>query len=305
MLQLPLMMALKDGSIKRVRDLIDRLAAEFKLTNHERAERFPSGETKFEKRVWFALLNLKNAGLAESNARGTVQIAAAGVNVVSNPPQIIDRAFLMRFDSYRAKNVVSRVPAERGIENARLNPTPLVELVDSDPTPDDQMEAAYRAHRKIMEGQLLEQVRVAGHRFFEKVVVDVLVAMGYGGGRLNAGVAFQTTGDGGVDGVINEDALGLDRVYIQAKCNAENNSVGRPPLQGFVGALHTKRATKGVFVTTSSFTSHAREYAEDHGNIALIDGAKLVALMLDFNVGASPAGIYQLKKIDHDYFDGS
>ncbi|RZJ24207.1 MAG: restriction endonuclease [Haliea sp.] len=317
---LPLLRAIGDGDAHRVRDLTARLADEFGLTDEERVQRLPSGTNLvFANRLWWAVLFLKRATLLAAPQRGAVQITERGKVVLADPPAAIDHAYLLTFPEYVAAQQQARRQVDEGGSGAAVmdgsgvpgtnaggpgSATAATEAPE-DTSPEEQLAIAYTSHRRQLETELLEQVLAAGHRFFEQVVIDVLLAIGYGGSRADAGRAFQTTGDGGVDGVINEDLLGLDRIYVQAKCNKPDNVVGRDRLQAFAGALRGQRASKGVFVTTSAFTRGAREYATDVGNIALIDGAKLVALMADHNVGVSPAGRYELKKIDSDYFEGS
>lgn len=302
---LHLLRALADGSQHRVRDLIGELADGFTLTDEERIERLPSGANAiFGNRVWWSVLGLKQAALLTAPQRGAVQITERGKHVLSDPPTVIDRAFLSQFPEFvaqrRKKAEGSDVALSEGNHaasdsvGASAAAPSVAPDAPEDAPPEELLEVAYEAHRRLLESELLEQVREAGHRFFERVVIDVLLAMGYGGSRKDAGRAFQASGDGGVDGVINEDVLGLDRIYVQAKCNKEDNTVQRDRIQAFAGALHGQRATKGVFVTTSSFSRGAIEYAADVGNIALIDGAKLVGLMVDHNVGVSSAGRYEL-----------
>jgi len=173
----------------------------------------------------------------------------------------------------------------------------------TDQTPEDALASAYQKLRKNLEDELLDQIKSASAAFFERLVIDLLVAMGYGGSRQDAGRAVGRSGDGGIDGIIKEDKLGLDVIYVQAK--RWEGTVGRPEIQKFAGALQGQRANKGVFITTSTFTRDAEEYANViNSKIILIDGERLASLMVDHNVGVAPVGVYELKKIDSDYFEG-
>jgi restriction system protein len=215
----------------------------------------------------------------------------------------IDAADLEQFEEFRAFRSRRREVSEHGSESsapiadAQL-PTPL-----TTETPEDRLASAYRGLRQELELDLLEQVKTSAPAFFEQLVIDLLVAMGYGGSRQDAGRAIGKSGDGGIDGIIKEDKLGLDAIYVQAK--RWEGTVGRPEIQKFAGALQGHRAVKGVFITTSSFTREALEYAAMiNTRIILIGGKELVGLMIDHNVGVSTIGVYEVKKIDADYFEG-
>jgi restriction system protein len=170
-------------------------------------------------------------------------------------------------------------------------------------TPEERMATAYQTLRADLQADLIEQVKSASPPFFERLVVDLLLAMGYGGSRQDAGRAIGKSGDGGIDGIIKEDKLGLDVIYIQAK--RWEGTVGRPEVQKFAGALQGHRASKGVFITTSSFTREAEEYANAiNTKLILINGAVLTELMIDHNVGVATTGTYELKRVDADYFEG-
>jgi restriction system protein len=180
---------------------------------------------------------------------------------------------------------------------------PSVPEPPQDQTPEDLLASAYRRLRRDLEIELIEQVKAASPTFFERLVIDLLVAMGYGGSRQDAGRAIGKSGDGGIDGIIKEDKLGLDVIYVQAK--RWEGTVGRPEIQKFAGALQGQRAAKGIFITTSTYSRDAIEYAEIiNSKIILIDGEQLAGLMIDHNVGVSTVGMYELKRIDNDYFEG-
>ncbi len=238
--------------------------------------------------------------------RGLFEITDEGRRLLASSPSHISAKMLEQYPSFRDFKGRKRDKAdirERGIEEQLLSP--IVDPVEpvAEGTPEDALAAAYRKLRATLEADLLEQVKSASPAFFERLVVDLLIAMGYGGSRQDAGRAIGRSGDGGIDGIINEDRLGLDVIYVQAK--RWEGSVGRPEIQKFAGALQGQRATKGVFITTSSFTRDAEDYANViHSKIILMDGDRLASLMVDFNVGVTPVGSYELKKIDSDYFEG-
>ena len=199
--------------------------------------------------------------------------------------------------------LLERFPQFQEFRNRRRDKvaTPTESIADSAQTPEDSLAVAYRKLRDDIEAELLQQVRDSSPAFFEKLVVDLLVKMGYGGSRQDAGCAIGRSGDGGIDGIINEDRLGLDVIYVQAK--RWDATVGRPEIQRFAGALQGQRARKGVFITTSGFSQDAEEYAARiDSRIILMDGARLARLMVDFNVGVSTEGVYEVKKINSDYF---
>lgn len=297
---LPLMRFSADGKEHRVREAIEHLAAEFRLSDQERAELLPSGSTTvFENRVGWARTYLKQAGLLRSQKRGVFQITDVGQALLAENPVRIDTALLERYEPFRAFKARRRAkdPVAESTDGS-------TEGADSDLTPEDALAAAYKKLRRDLEAELLEQVKTSSPAFFERLVVDLLVAMGYGGSRQDAGKAIGRGRDEGIDGIIKEDRLGLDTIYIQAK--RWEGVVGRPEIQKFAGALQGQRAHKGVFLTTSSFTRDAEEYAGNiTSRIILIDGETLAGLMVDHNVGVSRVGMYELKRLDSDYFEGA
>jgi len=300
-LMLPLLKLAADGGEHRFRDAIERLASEFAISDAERAELLPSGTAPlFDNRVGWARTYLKQAGLLRSPKRGAFQITEPGRRLLAENPKFIDVALLDRYEPFR--DFRSRRRDKNEVETETEIKTPPPEP-PSDQTPEDALAVAYQKLRRNLETELLEQVKAASPAFFERLVIDLLVAMGYGGSRQDAGRAIGRSGDEGIDGIIKEDKLGLDVIYVQAK--RWDGAVGRPEIQKFAGALQGQRANKGVFITTSTFTRDAEDYANViNSKIILIDGQRLSMLMVDHNVGVALVGLYELKRIDSDYFEG-
>jgi restriction system protein len=300
---LPLLQLAGDGSEHRFRDAVEKLATHFALTDEERGELLPSGTAPtFDNRLGWARTYLKQAGLLESPKRGFFQITGRGKDLLAQGPAKIDLELLERFEEYRAFR------SRRREASAETPPSVSVKLVEAQElpltqTPEDVLASAYRRLRRDLEQDLLEQAKASSPAFFERLVIDLLVAMGYGGSRQDAGRAIGRSGDGGIDGMIKEDKLGLDVIYVQAK--KWEGTVGRPEIQKFAGALQGQRANKGVFITTSSFSKEAADYVGViNSKIILVDGERLAALMVDHGVGVSTVGMYELKRVDSDYFDG-
>lgn len=299
-LMLPVLRLSSDGVEHRFRDAVEALAAEFQLTPTERSELLPSGTAPvFDNRVGWARTYLKQAGLIESPKRGFFRITDRGKSVLRENLTRIDAKFLDRFEEFRE----FRTRRSEEMSSASPSPTHVERGSVEAETPEDQLAAAYRRLRHDLEVELLAQVKSSTPAFFERLVIDLLVGMGYGGSRQDAGRAIGKTGDGGIDGIIKEDKLGLDVIYVQAK--RWDGTVGRPEIQKFAGALQGHRAAKGVFITTSSYSKDALEYVNMiNTKIILIGGEELAALMIDHNVGVATVGMYELKKIDTDYFEG-
>ena len=300
-LMLPVLKLASDGREHRFRDAIEQLASEFELGDAERAELLPSGNQPiFDNRVGWARSYLKQAGLLQSPKRGVLQITEVGKALLAENPRRIDAALLERYEAFRAFRSRRRDAneAEPQAEVPQARPEPA-----TDQTPEDALASAYQKLRKSLEGELLEQVKSSSPAFFERLVIDLLVGMGYGGSRQDAGRAIGRSGDEGIDGIIKEDRLGLDAIYVQAK--KWDSTVGRPEIQKFAGALQGQRANKGVFITTSEFSREAHDYVNAiNAKIILIDGRRLAQLMVDHGVGVTPIGTYELKRIDSDYFEG-
>lgn len=304
---LPLLRLASDGVEHRFRDAVEQLATHFTLTDAERAEMLPSGTAPlFDNRLGWARTYLKQAGLLENTRRGYFKITSRGKAALNNNQGRIDVGFLDQFEEFRAfrnrkrDNTSDAFTPLSGAANQ--NEASLLET-PNDQTPEDLLALAYRRLRSNLELDLIEQVKASSPAFFERLVIDLLVSMGYGGSRRDAGRAIGKSGDGGIDGIIKEDKLGLDVIYVQAK--RWDGTVGRPEVQKFAGALQGQRANKGIFITTSSYSREAIEYAAMiSAKIILIDGEQLAALMIDHNVGVSLVGTYELKKLDADYFEG-
>lgn len=295
-LMLPLLRLASDGADHSFREAVEQLSEEFSLTDEERSELLPSGAAHvFTSRVGWARTYLKQAGLLSTSRRGVFRITADGSGILAKQPLRVDNNLLNQFDSFRAFRQRGRTNDDAALQVA-FEPT-------TEQTPEDAMAAAYQRVRKELEAELLEAIKSATPAFFEHLVVDLLVAMGYGGSRQDAGRAIGKSGDGGIDGMIKEDRLGLDVIYVQAK--RWEGVVGRPEIQKFAGALQGQRAAKGVFITTSSYSKEAIDYASVIASkIILIDGTMLVGLMVDHNIAVAKVGTYELKRIDTDYFEG-
>jgi restriction system protein len=301
-LMLPLLRLAAHGGESKYRSAVENLAQEFELTDGERSELLPSGTAPlFDNRVGWAMTYLKQAGLLSSSKRGWFQITERGLALLARGPERIDIQILGQYPEFRefrnrrreGINQASAVSAVHGDYDP----------IDRHQTPEDQLATAYQRLRQELEIELLGQIKASSFVFFERLVIDLLLAMGYGGSRQDAGRAVGKSGDGGVDGIIKEDKLGLDVIYVQAK--RWDSTVGRPEIQKFAGALEGHRASKGVFITTSSYSREAVEYVNMISKkVILIDGQELSRLMVDHNVGVSPIGMYELKKIDADYFEG-
>lgn len=270
------------------------LAEEFALSDTDLAELLPSGrQTTFANRVAWAYSYLKQAGLISSPKRGAYEITTRGRTILAENPTRIDIPFLTRFPEFQAFRQAS---------SDTLSESPAPSAATAILTPDEQIRAGYKRLRESLAVQLLDRTLAVSPSSFERLVVDVLVGLGYGGSRLDAAEVVGGGGDEGIDGIIKEDRLGLDSIYVQAK--RWQNTVGRPEIQRFAGALQGHRARKGIFITTSSFSSEAISYARGlQTTIVLIDGHQLAELMMDAGVGVSPAEEIRILKPDEDYFD--
>ena len=287
---LPILEVIQDASDWQMKQVTAAISDRFNLTDEERAEMLPAGYTRaIVNRVGWAKHYLKQAGLVLSPTRGVVRISPDGTAVLSQRPHHIDMKYLERFPAYvefRAKKGTSSKEAIAAGGNDA------VAEAESSETPEERIESAYQEMRAALADELLQQVKNGEDQFFERMVVELLVAMGYGGSFKDAGKAVGKSGDGGIDGVIKEDKLGLDVVVIQAKKWTEN-SVGRPAVQSFAGSMEGFRASKGVFITTSTFSQPAVEYVNTiQRRIVLIDGPALARLMIDHGIG-----VYQIRFI--------
>jgi restriction system protein len=271
------------------------LAQTFQLTDAEREELLPSGrQSRFANRVAWAKVYLEQAGLLHSPTRGHFVITARGLEVLKAPPDRISIKFLEQFPEFA--NFRSRKPGGTGGSGGGDGGT------EESETPEEALEGAYQKIRVGLATDLLTRVKAAPPRFFEQLVVELLLKMGYGSARKGSAEAIGKAGDEGIDGIISEDRLGLEQVYLQAK--RWDGTVGRPEIQRFVGALHGKRARKGVFITTGGFSADAARYVENiDPKVVLIDGEQLADFMIDFDLGVTQERTYQLKRVDSDYFD--
>jgi restriction system protein len=289
---LPLMRYCEDGKEHAISETTDALADHFKLTDEERKALLPSGvQEVFRNRVAWAKSHLKMAGLLENPKRGIYKITERGLETVRKNPPLINLKYLFQFPEYAAFRKTRRERPESTDESDN----------GQSGTPEEALESAHEKIRDSLAAEILQKLKSCSPSFFERLVVEVIVKMGYGGTRQDAGKAIGKSGDGGIDGIIKEDKLGLDTIYIQAK--RWENTVGRPEIQKFVGALTGQRAKKGLFISTSNFSSEAMDYVSRvDTKIVLIDGETLAQLMIDHNVGVSTIATYDLKKIDSDYF---
>lgn len=289
---LPLLKFSSDQAEHSLQDAVEFLAGQFELTIEERQELLPSGkQARFDNRVAWARSYFKQAGLVENTRRGFFKISQRGLELLKTNPEKINKKTLEQYPEFLEFQNVRREVQE-------------VEVLTEEPekqTPEEQLENAYKTLTDGLASEIILLVKSCSPAFFERLVVELLLAMGYGGSRAEAGRAIGQSGDGGIDGIIDEDKLGLDSIYIQAK--RWEGTVGRPEIQKFVGALQGNRAHKGVFITTSDFTKEAQEYVKNINNkVVLINGFSLAKLMIENNVGVSIAAIYEVKKIDSDYF---
>lgn len=291
-IMLPLLQCLADGAKHSVRNCTSTLADSFKLTVDEQNELLPSGKQPiFTNRVGWAKTYLKKAGLVDSPERAVIEISPTGKKVLDNNPPHINIKFLEKFDDFKKFRV--KRTSSLGITTATLPTTTA--------TPEETLEAAYQTLRDDLSEEILTTVKQCSPAFFEKLVVDLVVSMGYGGSHREAGRAVGGSGDSGIDGIINEDRLGLDSIYLQAK--RWDGSVSRPEIQKFAGALQGQRARKGIFITTSTFTKEAQDYVSRiDSKIVLIDGQRLANLMIDHKVGVTLEASYEVKRMDSDYF---
>ncbi len=274
-----------------LREAVDFLKTEFAITPDEERLLIPSGQPIFYNRVGWARTYLKQAGLLESTRRRYLKITNKGKNVLQENNAKIDMKYLEKFPEYlnfrdRTRTTEQETEREDGVTL----------------TPEESLDSAYLKIKDDLAREILENIIRSSPAFFERLVVELLVKMGYGGSESNAGRVIGQVGDEGIDGVIDEDKLGLDSIYIQAKKWAEN-PVGRPEIQRFVGALQGRRARKGIFITASTFSEQARIYASSvETRVVLIDGSRLADLMIEYNVGVSTVSSYEVKRIDTDYF---
>jgi restriction system protein len=294
---LPLLQQFGDGKEHSLHEILDKLAQVFSLSEQEINELLPSGkQTTFYNRVGWARTYFTKSGLLEMTRRSHYKITVRGQDVLKSNPARIDMKYLEQFPEYVEfkEKEGTRRKGQESDDNEGIQQ-------NASKTPEEILEYAYQEIRDNLAQEILTLVKKSPPAFFERLVVELLVNMGYGGSRREAARAVGQTGDEGIDGIIDEDRLGLDTIYIQAK--RWDAVVGRPEIQKFVGALMGKRARKGIFITTSNFTSDAINYASNIDfKVVLIDGKRLAEFMIDYDIGVTGSTIYQLKRIDSDYF---
>ncbi len=293
---LPFLQLLSDGQEWKMRDVVESLAGHFSLTDEDREEMLPSGQSKvFNNRVGWAKTHLKNAGLVDNPTRGKVRLSERGRQVLGQSPESIDMKFLRQFDGYRT--FIGELKEDKAGGNAIGQVQE-----ESQSTPLELFEASYSTLRAALAEDLQSRLIECSPQFFEHIVVKLLHAMGYGG-QFGEGRVTNYSHDGGIDGVINEDKLGLDVVCIQAK--RWQGNVSRPTIQSFVGSMDIIRAKKGVVITTSDFSRDAFEFVDriEGKRVVLINGKQLAQFMIDHDVGVSTTGTYKLKEVSNDFFE--
>ena len=290
----PLLEFASDGKLHSLAEARESLATKFKLTEEEKKALLPSGRQRvFVNRIAWAKVYLGRAGLLDAPQRGQFKMSERGREALKDAPERITINYLEKYPEFVAFRSTTKKKKE----------TPLEVASDEEGrTPEEILEAAHLRLRTDLASELLSRVKKCSPHFFEQLVVELLLKMGYGGSREEAGQAVGAAGDEGIDGVINEDRLGLDTIYLQAK--RWEGTVGRPEIQKFVGALHGKRAKKGVFITTGTFSAEGVEYVRNiESKVVLIDGRQLAEFMIDFGVGVDSVISYDVKRIVSDYFD--
>lgn len=292
----PLLELHADGAEKSQDELRSALAEQFELSEEDLAQRLPSGTARtFVNRVAWASTHLKEAGLLSKPRRGVSRITERGLAALRDYPERVDMSVLEQFPEYI--DFRTRSSGRRRV----TQPASQAQLPVSAETPEETIDAAYREVQTALAEELLSRLLERDDRFFEEVVLDVLVALGYGGSRPDAAERVGRSGDGGIDGVIREDTLGLDAIYVQAKKWAPDRGIGPREIREFLGALQDVEATKGIFITTSSFSPEARELARRR-RVVLMDGLELAIHMVESGVGVTTLQSYELKRIDEDYF---
>jgi restriction system protein len=289
---LPLLRLAEDGKEHKVSDAIDALSDTFGLSDEEKEALLPSGtQTIIYNRIGWARTYLHKAGLLNTPQRGYFQITGRGRELLKQKPEEINIDTLNRYDEFKSFRAAHKDKAANRVKNE----------VDNYGTPEEALEYGYQRINENLSEELLKTVKSCSPAFFERLVVDLLVKMGYGGSRKEAGEVLGKSGDGGIDGIIKEDKLGLDIIYVQAK--RWENVVGRPEIQKFAGALLGQKARKGIFITTSGFTGEAVDYAKNlETKVILMDGCSLADLMIEYGLGVSVLANYEIKEIDTDYF---
>ncbi len=290
-----------NGKEVKLRDVINQLAQRFNLSEEEREERLPSGkQTILDNRIGWARTYLTKAGLLEATKRAHFIITDRGIQALQDKDAVINNQYLKQFDEF-----VAFKEQKNDSLSSQTASTEVIEDTVDETTPDEVLRAAYKQINDALASDILSRTRKVSPAFFEQLLIDLLLAMGYGGSDEGMAHTLGKSGDNGVDGVINQDPLGVDQVYIQAKRYADGNNVGAGEIRDFFGALNLKKAQKGIFITTSEFTSSATQTAKDLGmRIVLINGKELAKLMLRYNIGSRDEQVLKLKKIDEEFFEG-
>ena len=305
-LMLPVLALGASGEVK-IGDAIDRISDQLGLTPEERAARIPSGSTSLiGNRVHWAKTYLKQAGLIEQPRRGWYRATQRGLELLAKHPDRIDNSVLIEFPEFREFRNRSRAARTEGDDGPppAVSPAAATDLAAPAPSPEEAIAEAQATLAALLADELLERVRSLPPAGFERLVIELLLAMGYGGSRPEAARALGRSGDDGVDGVVDEDALGLGRIFVQAKRYQAGNTVGAAAIREFFGSLNMKKAAKGLFVTTSGFTREARDTAEQLGaRIVLVDGEQLASLMIRFGVGCRVTRRIEIKRLDEDFFE--
>lgn len=282
---------------RRISDVVEEISDDLGLTEKERQEMLPSGkQTTIANRIHWARSYLKQAGLVRNIKRGWFELTDRGRSILNDPTISLNSKYLEQFDEFKEFKLRGKSTDE--------DPKGMFTEETPEKTPDENLQAAHKKLEKALAASLLDNVRNSTPMFFEFLIVDLFIAMGYGGSSQDAGRALGQSGDNGVDGVIDQDPLGVDQIYLQAKRYGPKNKVGSGEIRDFFGALNIKKATKGIFVTTSDFTESAVQTAKDLGSrIVLIDGRRLAELMIKYNIGCRDKEILHIKQIDEGYFD--
>ncbi|QQX81686.1 restriction endonuclease [Shewanella sp. KX20019] len=289
-----------DGAEVKLRDVINQIADQFNLSEDERTETLPSGrQSTLDNRIGWARTYLTKAGLLEVTRRAHFVITDRGIKALQDPNTLINNHYLKQFDEF-----IAFKEQKNDSSSTEKASTEVIESSANETTPDEVLRAAYKQINDALASDILSRTRKVSPAFFEQLLIDLLLAMGYGGSDEGMAHTLGKSGDNGVDGVINQDPLGVDQIYIQAKRYAEGNNVSSGDIRGFFGALNLKKAQKGIFITTSEFTSSATQTAKDLGmRIVLINGKELAKLMLRYNIGSRDEQVLSLKKIDEEFFE--
>ncbi len=287
---------LKDGNAYPFREVRENVAEILKLSEEELEEKLDSGKKKYNDRINWACTYLKKAGLVENTQRGVVKITNRGIEVLKNNPEKIDNSVLSNYKEF--VEFIKRVKKEEPLKEKDY-------VEEENQTPQDIFENSFKDINRILEEEILDEVLRQSPDFFEHLVVKLLQKIGYGSFVSDSGVVTKRSNDEGIDGIIKQDKLGFDTIYIQAKKWDRETTVSRPEIQKFVGALGGKGASKGLFITTAKFSEGARKYSQEQhiAKVVLIDGRELAKLMIEYNVGVSVESTYEIKRIDSDFFE--